>query len=232
MSEAVDELKRLHTTLVDTKNGYEKAVKDARDTDVLQVFRAMLELHTNAELEVARIFHKYEPGASGGGSFMGAVHKAVIDARSLVTGLHVDALTSFVDGERRVLKRYDAALAASGLHDSDAVVIRGERDALAQAVDRMRSASGERGGLGASAPLNSPRRCKRSGKTLAERTGGRRPWLSVLSTTGNARYAIIKDDRVDLGMKLLNEPYKQRELAKKTRRVIDEGPKSGAEESA
>ena len=71
-----------------------------------------------------------------------------------------------------------------------------------------------------------------SGKSLADEIGRRRPSLPVLFTTGYARDAIIAGDRVDAGLALLNKPYTQRELAREIRRVLDQGSREVAGESA
>jgi signal transduction histidine kinase/ActR/RegA family two-component response regulator len=60
-----------------------------------------------------------------------------------------------------------------------------------------------------------------NGRELWEMALKLRPNLPVLFTTGYTRNAIIHQQRLDAGVKFLNKPYTQRELAIKIRDVLD-----------
>lgn len=60
-----------------------------------------------------------------------------------------------------------------------------------------------------------------NGRELSERALKLRPNLLVLFTTGYTRNAIIHQQRLDAGVRLLNKPYTQKELAIKIREVLD-----------
>ena len=60
-----------------------------------------------------------------------------------------------------------------------------------------------------------------NGRQLADAVKKLKPDVPVLFTTGYTRNAIIHHGKLDTGVNLLNKPYTQRDLALKTRAVID-----------
>lgn len=106
-----DSLKELLTALVDANAGYETAVDDTDSEAVRNLFVTALEQHAAAQDEIceALVALGIEPDPDG--SFMSTVHKTVISLRSSLTGLNENALGAFSDGEERILKKYDTALA-------------------------------------------------------------------------------------------------------------------------
>jgi len=60
-----------------------------------------------------------------------------------------------------------------------------------------------------------------NGPQLAEHIRVLKPLVKVLYTSGYSQNAIIHHGRLDLGVDLLNKPYRKRELALKVRRVLD-----------
>lgn len=109
----VDSLKALHTSLVDSRKGYEEAAKDAEPS--LKSFfaeMAALKESDHAGLHQALLKMGEEPDDSG--SFMATVHKTVISVRSAVTGLGTNSLPSFVTGEQDIVQQYDEAIKECG----------------------------------------------------------------------------------------------------------------------
>jgi len=74
---AADSLKKLHTDLVDNRNGYEEAVNDA-EPPLKALFAEMVALKEkdHAELHGALTRPREKPDEDG--SFMSTVHKTVI----------------------------------------------------------------------------------------------------------------------------------------------------------
>jgi PAS domain S-box-containing protein len=60
-----------------------------------------------------------------------------------------------------------------------------------------------------------------NGRELAEAVARRRPGVPVLYTSGYPEAAIIHDGRLDPGVALLNKPYRQADLARFMRQVLD-----------
>jgi uncharacterized protein (TIGR02284 family) len=106
---AADSLKKLHTDLVDNRNGYEEAVKDA-EPPLKDFFSEMVALKEKDHAELHGALSRLGEKPDEDGSFMSTVHKTVISVRAAVTGLGANALSSFVMGEEQILDAYDAAL--------------------------------------------------------------------------------------------------------------------------
>ncbi|MBR1092656.1 PA2169 family four-helix-bundle protein [Bradyrhizobium manausense] len=106
---AAESLKKLHTTLVDNRKGYEKAVGDA-EPDVKSLFREMAALKEKDHAELHAGLTKLGEKPDESGSFMATVHKTVIGVRAATTGLGTNSLSSFVMGEKQVVEEYDRAI--------------------------------------------------------------------------------------------------------------------------
>ncbi|MCC5887031.1 MAG: PAS domain S-box protein [Gammaproteobacteria bacterium] len=66
-----------------------------------------------------------------------------------------------------------------------------------------------------------------SGRDLADAARLLRPDLPVLFTSGYTENAIVHHGRLDAGVQLLSKPYRQQDLARKVRRVLDMGRGDG-----
>ncbi len=104
-------LNELHTALVDAQEGYETAIKDADDETVRRLFERARDTHAEAHADIHEALAARQGEVEGEGSFMGTVHKTVIAVRAAVTGLDEKALGAFAEGEERILKAYDKAIA-------------------------------------------------------------------------------------------------------------------------
>lgn len=60
-------------------------------------------------------------------------------------------------------------------------------------------------------------------KRLADLVKEKRPGVKVLYTTGYTRNAIVHNGMLDPGTNLLTKPFSIEELARKVRRLLDEG---------
>jgi uncharacterized protein (TIGR02284 family) len=106
---AADSLKKLHTDLVDNRNGYEEAVKDA-ELPLKAFFAEMVALKEKDHAELHGALTRLGEKPDEDGSLMSTVHKTVISVRAAVTGLGTSALSSFVMGEEQIVDAYDTAL--------------------------------------------------------------------------------------------------------------------------
>ena len=106
---AAESLKKLHTDLVDNRNGYEEAVKDA-EPPLKAFFAEMAALKEKDHAELHGALSRLGEKPEEDGSFMSTVHKTVISVRAAVTGLGTNALSSFVMGEEQIVDAYDTAL--------------------------------------------------------------------------------------------------------------------------
>lgn len=114
MAEHIDNLKSLHTILIDSKNGYEEALADAEGRGMTQLFRDMIALRIEDSDELASVLTTLGEVADQQGSFMTTVNRAIISIRSLFGDLDESILPGLIDGEKRIVAYYDEALETAG----------------------------------------------------------------------------------------------------------------------
>lgn len=110
MAEHIDNLKSLHTILIDSKHGYEEALADAEGHGMTQLFRDMISLRIKDGDEIATELVTLGERPDESGSFMTTVNRAIISLRSLFGGLDESVLPGLIDGEKRIVTYYDSAL--------------------------------------------------------------------------------------------------------------------------
>lgn len=130
-----DALVALHTALIDTCNGYEKALKDADDPTIKPILQNVHDLHVKAHTDIHAMLSAAGVAPDESGSFMSTVHETVIGVRSAVVGLDSGSLSSFASGEENNLAKYDEAIKAEPANASS---LMDHRSKLAQAVDAMK----------------------------------------------------------------------------------------------
>ena len=136
--ERIDALTNLHTTLIDTRNGYDAAQKDAEGMGLAPLFRDLSIMHTKAANEVAALLRAKGVMVDDAGSFMTTVHRTIVGIRSLFGGLDESILPNLIDGERRVLGYLDQTLKVVSIdHDRD--VLAALRAILAKRVNELES---------------------------------------------------------------------------------------------
>ena len=110
MTDHIDTLTSLHTALVDSRNGYEEALKDAEGKGLTPLFRDMIALRSRDAAELSRLLTALGAQVDNEGSFMSAVHRTVISIRSVFSELDESILPGLIDGEERILGYYDEAI--------------------------------------------------------------------------------------------------------------------------
>ena len=133
-----ESLATLHTALIDAHKGYETAFENAEAPKVKTIFHDMMSLHENAHTEVHKLLLSLGEAVDENGSFMATVHKAVISARSALVGLDQNSLSSFVDGEQRIVSDYDDAIADMSEHTEATSVLNRQRSLLTAKVAEMK----------------------------------------------------------------------------------------------
>lgn len=138
MAEHIDNLKSLHTILIDSKHGYEEALADAEGHGMTQLFRDMISLRIKDGDEIATELVTLGERPDESGSFMTTVNRAIISLRSLFGGLDESVLPGLIDGERRIVTYYDSALetAASSV---DREILTRQRQNLLKVIADMES---------------------------------------------------------------------------------------------
>ena len=103
-------LKKLHTAMLDTREGYEVAEKDAETPALKALFGQMITLRTADHEAIHLALGKMGEHPDDGGSFMATVHKSMTSIRAAVAGISTNALSPFITGEENIAKEYDAAI--------------------------------------------------------------------------------------------------------------------------
>jgi uncharacterized protein (TIGR02284 family) len=138
----VEQVKKLHTALVDTQAAYELALKDADDDAVAVICREMISLrHTDhMQLHQSLVLAGEVPDENG--SFMSVVHETVIGVRAAISGISKKTLPAFASGEEDIIKCYDDALAETGTVDpAIADILTLQRDNLLKKIAEMKNAA-------------------------------------------------------------------------------------------
>lgn len=135
MTDYRDALSALHTTLVDSRNGYEEALKDAGKSGLVTLFEEMIAMRQQDSVELEPLLLAAGATPDDNGSFMSTVHRTIISFQSMLTDLDESVLPGFIDGERRILGYYDDAISKAG--DPDREVLQRQRAALAERIEEM-----------------------------------------------------------------------------------------------
>lgn len=139
MSNHLDLLTGLHTALVDSRNGYEEALEDAEGKGMTPLFRSMIVMRRTDADELATVLVAAGEKVDESGSFMSTVHRTVISIRSLFGGLDESVLPGLIDGEKRILKRYDEALTATPAAQPERALLETQRTRVAGKIADMQA---------------------------------------------------------------------------------------------
>lgn len=143
MTDRVDALTALHTALIDSRNGYETALEHADGKGLGPLFQDMITLRNTHASEIASALAAQGHAPDSDGSFMSAVHWAVINVRALVTGLDESILPGLIDGEKRIVSYYDDAVAASAGWGPVLSILEKQRSAVLAKIAAMEQRAGK-----------------------------------------------------------------------------------------
>ncbi len=137
MSELTDALQSLHTALVDSREGYEKALDLAEGKGLTPLFQELIAKRTQHATELEGHLAAHQQPAGDGTSFMATVHRTVISVRALFTELDDTILPGLIDGETRIVGYYDDALAAALGGSPEHVTLAAQRATVLDIIARM-----------------------------------------------------------------------------------------------
>ena len=133
-------VKSLHTHAIDARDGYRRALEDSPSPEIAGLLRKMGDLHDGHADELARVLVERGEKAEDDGSFMGLVHRTIMDIRSLFGALDASILPGLIDGEERNVKSYDSALETSAADAEALAIVTRQGAALIAAIGEMKSA--------------------------------------------------------------------------------------------
>ena len=138
---AAENLKKLHTALVDTRAAYELALKDTNDEEVARICKEMISLrHTDhRELHQSLVLAGQVPDEQG--SFMSVVHETVIGVRAALSGISKKTLPTFASGEEHIVEEYDDALRETNGDPKITEILTRQKENLLAKIAAMKSLS-------------------------------------------------------------------------------------------
>lgn len=110
MPSPVEILSDLHTAVVDAVKGYDEGASIAKRDDIGALCEDIKTTHMASAHEIAGQLLERGERPTADGSFMGAVHKLVLNTRFLLTADEKSLLPALRDGERKLLTKYDDVL--------------------------------------------------------------------------------------------------------------------------
>jgi len=135
---AVENVKNLHTALIDTRAAYELALKDTEDADVAGICREMISLRHSDHLDLHQSLILAGEVPDENGSFMSMIHETVIGVRAAISGISKKTLPTFASGEEDIVKLYDEALAETGSNLSMIEILMRQRENLVSKIAAMK----------------------------------------------------------------------------------------------
>lgn len=136
-TEILAHLKALHTSEIDARNGYEEALEDADGKGLTPLFRDMVVLHESNAEQIGGVLTEAGEKPDDTGSFMTAIHRTIMNVRSLFDGLGDSVLPGLIDGEKRNLDKYDKALTTAALPAPIQTLLTEQRDKIQQKIALM-----------------------------------------------------------------------------------------------
>jgi uncharacterized protein (TIGR02284 family) len=140
---AAENLKKLHTALVDTRSAYELALNDTEDADVTAICREMISLRHSDHLELHQSLILAGEVPDENGSFMSVVHETVIGVRAAISGIGKKTLPAFASGEEDIVKDYDGALKEMVSDPRISEILTRQREKLLVKIAEMKTLSAQ-----------------------------------------------------------------------------------------
>lgn len=119
MTDKLDALKALHTRLIDSRDGYEKAKEDAAGSAHSQLFDDMIARRSRDHEKVHQFLVAKGADPDESGSFLAAAHRTLVDLRSAISSGDAAVLAEVVRGEESLASSYDDAISAVGGSDPE-----------------------------------------------------------------------------------------------------------------
>lgn len=132
-------LATLQSRLIDAAKGHGEAAELAEDAALSALFRDLREQHDRHAAELAAWMTAHGMEADEDGSFLQYVHKAVLNARSMLGGIDENTLPAIRDGEERILDLYDDTIRTNGGDAGLADLLKRQREAAYRNIARLKT---------------------------------------------------------------------------------------------
>ena len=138
MTDKIDALKTLHTRLIDSHDGYEKAKEDAASSSHKQLFDEMADRRSRNHAQVHQFLVAKGVEPDEGGSFLASAHRTLVDLRSVFSKGDDAVLAEVVRGEENLLEAYDEAIKVCGGNDPEYAFLTEQYTELKSKVDQLK----------------------------------------------------------------------------------------------
>ncbi len=135
-TETLEHSLALKVALDDALEGYEKMLEKA-DASFKPTVSELIAVHLAARQDIDALLRQRGAAVDPDGSFMGAVHKTVVTLRSVVDDPDSDWIPGILDGEKRNLRKYDAAITEATTESALQASLQRHRGTLHQWIDTL-----------------------------------------------------------------------------------------------
>ena len=139
---AAENLKKLHTALVDTQSAYELALKDTDDAEVAGICKEMISLRHTDHLELHQALIAAGEVPDDSGSFMSVVHETVVGVRAAISGISKKTLPAFASGEEHIVQEYEDAISEMSSDTRMTEILIRQKEKLLAKIAEMKRLSG------------------------------------------------------------------------------------------
>lgn len=114
MQDDVLPLQTLLSRLTDALEGYREGADLAESPMMVTLMSYLYSTHLQHVEQLTDAMDERGIDTGGAGSAMALVHKAILNIRSILSGLDERILPGLIDGEQRLVEAYDEAIAGAG----------------------------------------------------------------------------------------------------------------------
>ncbi|KKL48069.1 hypothetical protein LCGC14_2329240 [marine sediment metagenome] len=139
MTNAHDTLKKLHTRLIDSRDGYRESRKDATDTaSYTGFFDRMIAEREQFHTQLHQQLRAEGVDVDESGSALAAAHRGWVKLRDAMTGDDTAVYDEIINGESGLLEVYDDAIAETA-GQSGWSFLTEQRAAVERSIDQARA---------------------------------------------------------------------------------------------
>ncbi len=110
MKTETDALEALHTTLIDSRDGYEKSAELIDSPRLKTLFNDLKIRRAEQANEVREFLSRAGTDLDDDGTILAAAHRQFLSLRDFVSNDDEDIVEEVIRGERQLLKAFDAAI--------------------------------------------------------------------------------------------------------------------------
>lgn len=118
MSDHLETLEKLHTRLVDSRDGYERSAELVDSPRLQRVFQALHQLREQQARDLREYLTQEGITLDDDGSILAAAHRRYLDIKDMLSGSDDAVIEEVVRGERELLDTYNEVIEPMGPQES------------------------------------------------------------------------------------------------------------------